>query len=199
MGQSADELRREIEGTRGDLGETLDAIGDRVSPGRMLERRKNRFVNGVQSVRDRVMGTAESTSSAVADSASGAVEGLKQAPDAVRQRTEGSPIGAGAIAFGLGFLAAAAFPASRMEREAADQLMDKAQPLKDELVNAGKEVAENLKEPALSAVQDVKATATAGSQEVAATAKDATTTTTDTAREATSGNQVESAEGPASR
>ena len=41
MGQSADELRHDIEATRGQLGETLDAIGDRVSPGRMIERRKN--------------------------------------------------------------------------------------------------------------------------------------------------------------
>ena len=33
MGQSAEELRQEIAGTRADLGDTLDAIGDRVSPG----------------------------------------------------------------------------------------------------------------------------------------------------------------------
>ena len=31
MGQSPEELKEEIETTRGDLGETLDAIGDRVS------------------------------------------------------------------------------------------------------------------------------------------------------------------------
>ena len=44
MGQSAEELRYEIADTRAELGQTLDAIGDRVSPGRMIERRKNRFV-----------------------------------------------------------------------------------------------------------------------------------------------------------
>jgi hypothetical protein len=42
MGQSAEELRRDIERTREGLGETLDAIGDRVSPGRIMERKKNR-------------------------------------------------------------------------------------------------------------------------------------------------------------
>ena len=58
MGQDADQLKREIEDTRGELGGTLDAIGDRLSPGRMVERRKNRMMNGLHNVRDRVMGTA---------------------------------------------------------------------------------------------------------------------------------------------
>ena len=48
---SAEELRYEIADTRAELGQTLDAIGDRVSPGRMIERRKNRFVVGMRSAR----------------------------------------------------------------------------------------------------------------------------------------------------
>ena len=36
MGTSAEELRRDIAQTREDLGETIDAIGDRVSPGRVM-------------------------------------------------------------------------------------------------------------------------------------------------------------------
>ena len=55
MGQSATELKQEIAQTRQNLGETLDAIGDRVSPGRMVERRKNRMARGFQNVRDRVI------------------------------------------------------------------------------------------------------------------------------------------------
>ena len=42
MGQTAEQLKEQIAGTRDDLSETLDAIGDRVSPGRVIERRKNR-------------------------------------------------------------------------------------------------------------------------------------------------------------
>ena len=42
MGQSAEELRREIEETRDNLTGTVDAIGDRVSPGRIVERKTNR-------------------------------------------------------------------------------------------------------------------------------------------------------------
>ena len=67
MGQSADELRRDIEETRYGLTDTLDAIGDRVSPGRVIERRKNRAVQGLQSVRDRVMGSVGGARDSVTD------------------------------------------------------------------------------------------------------------------------------------
>ena len=67
MGQSADELRRDIEQTRDGLCDTLDAIGDRVSPGRVLERRKNRAVQGIQSLRDRVMGSVSDAKDGISD------------------------------------------------------------------------------------------------------------------------------------
>ena len=41
MGQSPEALRDEIAGTRQDMTDTLEAIGDHVSPARILERRKN--------------------------------------------------------------------------------------------------------------------------------------------------------------
>ena len=43
MGQTAEELKQDIADTRDNLSDTLDAIGDRVSPGRVIERRKNRM------------------------------------------------------------------------------------------------------------------------------------------------------------
>ena len=46
MGQSPEELKDEIESTRADLGDTLEAIGDRVSPGRVIERRTARVRQG---------------------------------------------------------------------------------------------------------------------------------------------------------
>ena len=75
MGQSAEELRYEIADTRAELGQTLDAIGDRVSPGRMIERRKNRFVVGMRSAKDRIMGTASDAGHAVTDGVQGVGEG----------------------------------------------------------------------------------------------------------------------------
>ena len=191
MGQSAEELRRDIEQTRGELGETLDAIGDRVSPGRMVERRKNRATNMVRSARERVMGSASDTGHALADTghaigdaASGAVDTLKGSPDAVRQQTQGSPLVAGAIAFGAGVLIASVFKPSEIEKQAAGQLMDKAQPLADELKHAGQEAAEHLKQPALAAIEEVKAAAAEGAHSVAETAKQSAETGKQTALDA---------------
>jgi ElaB/YqjD/DUF883 family membrane-anchored ribosome-binding protein len=187
MGQSADQLRREIDETRQDLSGTLDAIGDRVSPGRMIERRKNRVVNGWHDLRDRVMGTASDAGSMVGDAAAGTVDTLKDTPDMVRQRAQGNPLAAGAIAVGVGVLLASVFPPSEPERHAAGQLLDSTEPLQDELKQTGREIAEHLKEPAREAVDQLKDTATHSTQTVTDTAKQAAQTTTDTARQTTNG------------
>jgi ElaB/YqjD/DUF883 family membrane-anchored ribosome-binding protein len=183
MGQSAEELRREIEYTREDLGETLDAIGDRVSPGRIVERRKNRVVNGFSSVRNRVMGTASDAGHSVGDTAGGAVDTIKGAPDAVVQQTQGNPLVAGGIAFGVGVLVASVFPATEKEQQVAGQLKEKAEPLTEDLKQTGQQLAEHMKEPAREAVESVKQAATEGQQAVADTAKEAVESTGQAARE----------------
>ena len=59
MGKSASEVRSEIEGNRQDMSETIDAIADRTSPGRIIQRRRQRVSDGWRSVRERVMGSAQ--------------------------------------------------------------------------------------------------------------------------------------------
>lgn len=183
MGQSAEQLRREIEDTRGDLGETLDAIGDRLSPGRMMERRKNRVVNSWHNVRERVMGSASDVGSNLGDAAGGAVDTIKETPDAVRRQAQGNPLAAGAIAAGVGVLLASIFPASEPEQRAAGQLLDKAEPLKDELRQTGQDIAEHVKQPARDAVQQLKQTAAHSTQTVAETVKDTADTISQTAHD----------------
>lgn len=172
MGQSTEELKRDIENTRGNLGETLEAIGDRVSPARIVERRKNRMMHTVRRVRDRVMGTASDTGRAIGDTAGGAVDALTSTPDTLRQQTQGSPLVAGSIAFGVGVLAASITKPSEVERQAADQLTDKAAPLKDELKQAGQEMVEHMQQPVREAVENVKESVAEGSQVVADAAKE---------------------------
>ena len=183
------QLRREIEDTRGDLGYTLDAIGDRLSPGRMIERRKNRVMGGLRDVRERVMGTADEASSAVGRvgaTVGGAgeevVDTVRTAPSALRQQTQGNPLAAGAVSFGIGVLLASLFPATATEEQAADHLVDKAQPLKDELIDTGKDMAEHLREPARQALDQVKDVAAEGTESVAGAAKSVADTTSQTAR-----------------
>lgn len=169
MDQDPEQLRQEIATTRQGMTNTLDAIGDHVSPGRIIERRKNRVVSSVAGARDRVMGTATSSTESVSD-------GVKGIPDAVTTKTQGSPLGAGLVAFGLGFVAAAAFPPSSREKQMAGQLMANAEPLKDELVDAGKEMVEDLKAPAQESLDNVKESATTAAQEVKSSATDAADT-----------------------
>ena len=171
MGADTASLKQEIEGTRSDLSETLDAIGDRVSPGRVIERRKNRMVRSVESLRHQVMGTAHD-----------AADGASNVPDMVRERTEGAPVVAGALAFGVGFLLAAVLPTTRPEQQVGSAVLDKAQPVKDQILEAGKEIGQQLAEPAKESAMAIKDAAASGVQTVVEEAKDAKDEAVDKAR-----------------
>jgi hypothetical protein len=77
--------------------------------------------------------------------------------ETIKQQTAGSPLGAGLIAFGIGFIVAAAIPPSEPEVEAARRAQDHLEPAKEALVEAGRNVAADMKDEAVSSAQDVKA------------------------------------------
>jgi len=184
MGQSPEELKDQIESTRADLGDTLDAIGDRVSPGRMIERKTNRVRQGVQGVRDRVMGVAHDTAEGAKDRIGGTVDAVRSIPGSGRQQAEGRPLVAGALAFGVGFLLASVLPQTDAEQDAAPQLAEKIEPVKQQLSQAGQDAAEHLKEPVRDAVADVKETATSGAQQVMEQAREGAAETASVGRDA---------------
>jgi len=185
MGQDTEELKREIENTRTDMSGTLDAIGDRVMPGRVVQRNKNKIVVGAQTLRERVMGPAHHAADtitgtvtgaghSVADTASHATDTVKHAPDQMIERAQGAPMVAGAIAFGIGFLVAAAFPPSKSEKAASMKVMDSIEPVKEQLTTTAHEMADHLKQPATEAAQAVKTAATDSAHAVTASVTDAT-------------------------
>jgi len=186
MGQSTDELRRDIEDTRADMSYTVDAIEDRIRPGRVIQRQRNRMSQGWQDMRDRVMGTASEVQGSMGQTAGEVGDTIKDAPDAMMRQTQGSPMVAGGMAFGLGFLLAVAFPPTGAEREASNRLAEKVEPAKQQLVDSAKEVADNLKEPAKQAAQEVKDAAREGASEVSSTAKQAVQETKQQASESAS-------------
>ena len=47
MGKSASEVRAEIEDTRQEMSETIDAIADRTSPRRIIDRRRQAMSRGM--------------------------------------------------------------------------------------------------------------------------------------------------------
>jgi len=171
MGQSAEEVRRDIERTRADMGYTLDAMGDRVSPRRMVERRTSRVTGAFRNARTTIMGSttsaahrvSDTTASAgsgvanmggtVASGASAALDTVKEGPEMIRQQAQGNPMAAGLIAFGAGMLLGSLMPASSAEHQAATALAPKLEPLKDEAMHIGQE----LKERASDTASDVAA------------------------------------------
>jgi uncharacterized protein DUF3618 len=185
MGTTEAELRREAELERARMGETLEAIGDRLSPERMVERRKAAMGQGFRRMREAVMGSPEyvepvvrtgresasSAMSSAADTARSVADKVQHAPEAMTNRTAGNPLAAGLIAFGAGLLIASAFPSTRTEQRLAETAQPQLEKAKAELRDAGQQVTGDLRETAKSAVQE---TASGG--------RDAMTNVTDEAR-----------------
>lgn len=210
MAQDPEQLEREIEETRRNLGQNVDALADKVTPSRVVERRVEGAKNWVSNTKDRIMGSGsdESTSYAgtygtgaygddyatsggsLSDRASGAASSVgdrvSDAPQMLRQRTEGNPLAAGVIAFGVGWLVSTLIPSSRVEQQAATQVKEKAQPLvdqakeqaqqvvsdvKDDLQPKAQEAAQSLKDSASSAATSVQDQAKESGQKAADDAK----------------------------
>lgn len=173
MSNDPDQIRREIERTRGDLSDNVNALGDRVNPGSIARRQVGRVKGAATSVKESVLG------SDVDPNGDGAIGGMSDAvsgaPSAVTRKAKGSPIAAGLIAFGAGLLVSSLLPASQAEQQAAEKIKDTAQPLVDDLTETAKEVAGNLQEPAEQAIEEVKSTATVA----AGTVKDEATSAAD--------------------
>lgn len=186
MGEESHQLRQQIEQTRQELGTDVDALTEKVSPKRVVERRVEGTKNAIGGLKERVMGTtSDVTSSAggtvsgaassVQDTVSSATSGVQSAASSVgdtavstahkaRRQAEGNPLAAGLVAFGIGWLVSSLLPASQKERELAHQVKDQAQPavqaVGQQAGQALSEVKDNLQQPAQEAVQSVKDTAT---------------------------------------
>jgi uncharacterized protein YjbJ (UPF0337 family) len=197
MTDNPDEIRRDIERTRRELSTNVDALTEKVSPSRAVERRVERARGAVTTVKEKVMGTASATNGSVQDTMSSAASSVSnaastvadtasEAPQMARQRTQGNPLAAGLIAFGAGWLISSILPASQKEQQAAAAIKDKASEHSDKITGplsqAAHEVTDNLREPAQQAADSIKSTATDAASTVTDEAKAAAVDVTDQAR-----------------
>jgi hypothetical protein len=167
-------IRRDIDATRAGLSRDVDALTEKVRPGRIVDRKMQRVKGGLGSVRERVMGSSASGAvSGVGDRATSVASSVGDAagaaPSVVLQKTEGNPLAAGLIAFGVGWLAASLIPATEKEQQAASMVKEQASEHSDTLTTPVKEAADQARGPlqqgaqeAVAAVKD-KATDAAGS------------------------------------
>jgi gas vesicle protein len=189
-----DVIRRQIEDTRRELSYDVDALNEKVNPARVVDRRVSAAKGRITNLKEKVMGSAHDTTSSaqgvasnaagsvqnaassaagsVQDAASTAVGAVQQAPDQVIRQTQGNPLAAGLIAFGVGWLVSSLLPASEKEKQLAQQAESAVREHKDALLEpakqAAQEIGEQLKPAAQDAVESVKSTA----QDAAATVKD---------------------------
>ncbi len=173
MGQESDTVRAEIAGTRDDMSQTLSAIGEKVSPKQMARRQTGRVKDRFIGIRTAVMGSVENVTQSVQDTAGaaggraqGVVQSMQQAPQAAKTQTQGNPLAAGLIAFGLGLLVASLIPASEEERQMAARVGETAQPAVQQAQAAAQEVKQSLQSSAQDAIGEVKQAATGATQEV---------------------------------
>ena len=220
MSTDPDQIRSEIEQTQRELSADVDALTEKVSPPRIMERRVRRTREAVTNVKDRIMGSssdayssAGSATSGMAQSvsdrassardtavgvASSAADTVRSAPDTVRRQATGNPLAAGLIAFGAGLLLSSLLPASDPEQRMASQVKDFAteqgRPVAGQLGEVGQQVAQELKESAQQRAESVKETATGAASTVKDEAQSAASDVTGQAQE--SAGRVRDQAGP---
>lgn len=186
-----DEIRADIERTRATLSNDVDDLADSVKPKSVARRQVDKVKDAAGGLKDRVMGSDDddySSTSTVGDKASAAkdavtdkayaardtmsekasdaADAVREAPTTLKRKTQGNPLAAGVVAFGLGMLVSSLIPSSEKERQAVSQLQDNLEPVKQKATEVAQDVGENLRPAAQEAAQSVKSTAQEGVESV---------------------------------
>ena len=159
MSTDPDVIRADIERTRANLSNDVNALADGVNPKNVIRRKTQRVTGAFGSVKDSVMGSASYASEAAGGALHSAGDAASDAPAQVTRRTRGNPLAAGLVAFGVGALVSSLLPATDVEKSLAAGAKDMAEPLIEEGKQVAKEVAADVKQPAQDAVESVKQTA----------------------------------------
>ena len=173
MSNDPDQIRQDIEMTRGRLSDDVDVLTETVRPSNVARRQADKVTGKAAAIKERIMGTADDLQgqggdavSQLGDKASELGDKASQMPQMARQQTQGNPLAAGLVALGAGWLVGSLLPSSQRERQATGQLKDKAQPMVEEAKSVAQETAQDLKQPAQEAVDAVKQSATESAQTV---------------------------------
>lgn len=160
MGQEPDAIRQDIEQTRAEMSETVEAVGYKAD---VPSRAKDAVSEKVENVKAKVSDTASRAKEAVAGTTSRVGEATPSRGE-VKQQTrraagmaKENPLGLAIGAVAVGFLAGLAVPSTRVEDErlgpVADQVKDKVKETGQEAFERGKQVAQ---QAASSAVDTAK-------------------------------------------
>jgi len=162
MGQDPDQIRQDIEDTRAEMSETVEAVGYKAD---VPSRAKDKVSETVDNVKNKVSGTATRAKEAVVGTASRAGDAVSDTTSRVGEATpsggqvkqqakravglaQENPLGLAVGAVALGFLAGLAVPSTRVENErlgpVADQVKDKVKETGQEALDWGRQVAQEV-------------------------------------------------------
>jgi hypothetical protein len=151
MGQDPDAIRPDIEQTRAEMSDTVEAVGYKAD---VPSRAKEAVSEKVENVKSKVSDTATRAKEAVVGTASRAGDAtpstgeVKQKTRQVAGMAKENPLGLAIGAAAIGFLAGLAVPSTRVEDEklgpVADQVKDKVKETGQEAMDRGRQVAQEV-------------------------------------------------------
>jgi hypothetical protein len=176
MGQEPSEIRQQIAQTRGEMGDTIDALGYKAD---VPARAKDKVTGTVDRARESVVGTIDSLKGAVTGSAEAvkdATPDRKHVSDQAHKAVgvaQKNPLGLAIGSVAAGFLAGMMLPSSRLEDERigtiADDVREHVAEVGHEAVEHGKQVA---KEVAQSATETAGESAAQHAEDLRDTAQE---------------------------
>jgi gas vesicle protein len=143
MGKEPSEIREEIEQTRTDMGDTVEALGYKAD---VKTRAKDNIADKRDRLKERITGTAPDSDEVK--------QGAKRAVGVAQE----NPIGLAVGSLAVGFVAGMLVPSTRVEDEKigamADQVKETAKETGQEALERGKEVAQEAAQSAKDTVQE---------------------------------------------
>ena len=140
MGEDPDRIRQQIEATRNEMGDTVDALTYKAD---VKSRAKESLMGTKDSIKSKVVGVSDATP-----------DGARRAAGVAQENPLGLAIGSVAV----GFIAGLLIPASRVEDRklgpVADDVKAKAKETGQEALERGQQVAQEAAESARDTVQE---------------------------------------------
>ena len=150
MGEDPEVIRRDIERTRAEMSETVDAIGHKAD---VKSRAKESSADKRDAVRSKLTG-APSRAGEGTPSGEDVKQGARRAAGVAQENPLGLALGGVAV----GFLAGMLVPSTRVEDErlgpVADQVKEKAKETGQEAVERGQQVAQEAAQSAKETAQE---------------------------------------------
>ena len=151
MGEDPDRIRAEIEQTRAEMSETVDALGYKTDVKARakdsIQDKKETVMGVASSAKERLVGAGQTVGEATPDS-----EQVKQQARRAKSVAQENPLGLAVGAVAVGFLAGMLIPSTRVEDEKmgslSDDVIDRAKQTGQEALERGKQVAQDAAETA---------------------------------------------------